>query len=116
MRKWTSLIRTVGIGFFALFTLTAADRMPGQDLPTFSEPEVNAFVKTYSEFADEYVVAYEALKAGDNSKMQALQSKSAELETESAKLAGKLKPNETERFNAFVTSCAQRISSVAQSQ
>jgi hypothetical protein len=121
MRKWTSLIKTIGAGWFALFTLTAftltaADRVLAQDIPTFSEPEVNAFVKTYAEFADEYVVAYKAMKAGDNSKMQVLQSKSAELETESAKLGGKLKPNETEKFNAFVTSCAQKISSVAQSR
>jgi|GEM_PF-3450852 hypothetical protein len=116
MRKWTSLIRTTCVGLFGLFALTAADKMPAQDIPTFSEPEVNAFVKTYSEFADEYVVAYRAMKAGDNSKMQALQSKSAQLETESAKLAGKLKPNETDKFNAFVTSCAQKISGVAQSR
>lgn len=116
MRKWTSLIRTIGTGLFALFVLTVADRMLAEDIPTFSEPEVNTFVKTYAEFADEYVVAYKAMKAGDNSKIQALQSKSAELETEAAKLNGKLKPNETDRFNAFVTSCAQKISAVAQSR
>ena len=115
MRKWTSLIKTVGVGLFALFFSIAADRILAEDIPTFSEPEVNTFVKTYSEFADEYVVAYKAMKAGDNSKIQALQSKSAELETEAAKLSGKLKPNETDRFNAFVSSCAQKVSAVAQS-
>jgi hypothetical protein len=31
-------------------------------------------------------------------------------------LSGKLKPAETDKFNAFVSSCAQKISTAAQSQ
>jgi hypothetical protein len=116
MRKWTSLIRTIGTGLFALSLLTAADRVLAEDIPTFSAPEVNTFVKSYSEFADQYVAAYKALKAGDRSKIQELQSKSSELETEAANVTGKLKPEETDKFNAFVTSCTQRISAVSQSQ
>ena len=116
MRKWTSLIRTIGTGLFALFVLTAADRVLAEDIPTFNAPEVNTFVKSYSEFADQYVAAYKAMKAGDRSKIQDLQSKSSELETEAANVTGKLKPDETDKFNAFVASCAQRISAVSQSQ
>jgi hypothetical protein len=116
MRKWTSFSRTIGVGLFALFALTVADRMLAEDIPSFSEPEVNTFVKSYAEFADEYVVACKAMKAGDSSKIQALQSKSTELETDVAKLSGKLKPGETDKFNAFVSSCAQKISAAAQSQ
>jgi hypothetical protein len=62
------------------------------------------------------VAAYKAMKAGDRSKIQDLQSKSSELETEAAQVTGKLKPDETDKFNTFVTSCAQRISAVSQSQ
>jgi vacuolar-type H+-ATPase catalytic subunit A/Vma1 len=116
MRKWTSLIRTIGTALFALSVLTAADRALAEDIPTFSAPEVNTFVKSYSEFADQYVAAYKAMKAGDRSKIQDLQSKSSELETEAQAVTGKLKPEETDKFNAFVTSCAQRISAVSQSQ
>jgi hypothetical protein len=116
MRKWTSLIRTIGTGLFALSVLTAADRVLAEDIPTFSAPEVNTFVKSYSDFADQYVAAYKAMKAGDASKIQDLQSKSSELETEAAAVTGKLKPEETDKFNAFVTSCAQRITAVSQSQ
>jgi hypothetical protein len=116
MRKWTSLIRTIGTGLFALFALTAADRVLAEDIPTFNAPEVNTFVKSYSEFADQYVAAYKAMKAGDRSKIQDLQSKSSELETEAANVTGKLKPEETDKFNAFVTSCAQRISAASQSE
>jgi hypothetical protein len=116
MKKWTSLIRTIGTGLFALSVLTAADRVVAEDIPTFSAPEVNTFVKSYSDFADQYVAAYKAMKAGDASKIQDLQSKSSELQTEAAAVTGKLKPEETDRFNAFVTSCAQRITAVSQSQ
>ena len=116
MRKWTSLTRTIVAGLSALFVLTAADRVLAEEIPTFSAPEVNTFVKSYSDFADEYVAAYKAMKAGDSSKIQELQSKSSELETEAAQITGKLKPNETDKFNAFVTSCAQRTSAVSQSQ
>ena len=116
MRKWTSLIRTIGTGLFALSLLTAAGRVLAEDIPTFSAPEVNTFVKSYSEFAHQYVAAYKAMKSGDRSKIQDLQSKSSELETEAAAVTGKLKPEETDKFNAFVTSCSQRISAVSQSQ
>jgi hypothetical protein len=116
MRKWTSLIKTIGSGLLALSVLTAAETVLAEDIPSFSAPEVNTFVKSYSDFADQYVVAYKAMKAGDGSKIQELQSKSSELETEAAAVTGKLKPEETDKFNAFVTSCAQTISAVSQSQ
>jgi hypothetical protein len=116
MRKWTSLIRNIGAALSALLVLTAADRVSAEDIPSFSAPEVNTFVKSYSEFADEYVTAYKAMKAGDRSKIQDLQSKSSQLETQAAQVTGKLKPEETDKFNIFVSSCAQRISAVEQSQ
>ena len=65
MRKWTSLIKIIGAGLSALFVLTAADRVLAEEIPTFSAPEVNTFVKSYSDFPDEYVAAYKAMKAGD---------------------------------------------------
>ena len=72
MRKWTSLIKIIGAGLSALFVLTAADKVLAEESPTFSAPEVNTFVKSYSDFADEYVAAYKAMKAGDSSKIQEL--------------------------------------------
>jgi hypothetical protein len=113
MRKWTSLIKAVGTGLLALCVLTAADRVLAEDIPSFSAPEVNTFVKSYSDFADEYVATYKAMKAGDRSKIQELQSKSSELETEATQITGKLKPDETDKFNTFITSCAQKISAVS---
>ena len=63
MRKWTSLIKAIGI---ALFALTVADRMLADDIPTFSEPEVNTFVKKYAQSSDDYVAADTAMKAGES--------------------------------------------------
>ncbi|HEX6566543.1 MAG TPA: hypothetical protein VF020_19785 [Chthoniobacterales bacterium] len=116
MRKWSSLIKIIGAGLSALFVLTAAGKVLAEEIPTFSAPEVNTFVRSYSAFADEYVAACKTMKAGDSSKIQELQSKSSELETEAAQVTGKLKPNETDKFNTFVASCAQRISAISQSQ
>jgi hypothetical protein len=109
-------MRNIGAALSALLVLTAADQVLAADIPSFSAPEVNAFVKSYSEFADEYVADYKAIKAGDNSKMQDLQTKSSQLQTQAAHVTGKLKPDETDKFNAFVSYCAQKIAAVEQSQ
>jgi hypothetical protein len=53
------------------------------------------------------------MKAGDNSKMQALQSKSMELQTEAGQLTGKLKDDEKPKFQDFITKCAQKLLDVA---
>ena len=111
MMKWTSLGKAIGVGLFAL-TLTG--RILADEIPTFTEPEVNTFVKSYAQFADDYVVASKAIKAGDGSKIQELQSKSTELQAEAIKMMGKLKPEESDKFSTFITGCAQRISAAAQ--
>jgi hypothetical protein len=62
------------------------------------------------------LVAYKAMKAGENSKIQALQSKSAELETEAVKLSGKTQTGRDRQVHHVRDpSCAQKISAVAQS-
>lgn len=93
--------------------LGLASQIFADDLPTFAEPEVNAFVKSYAQFIDDYAAAYKAMKTGDNSKMQALQSKSAELQTEAGQLTGKLKDDEKPKFQDFITKCAQKLLDVA---
>lgn len=90
-----------------------ASQIFADDLPTFAEPEVNAFVKSYAQFIDDYAGAYKAMKAGDNSKMQALQSKSMELQTDAGQLTGKLKDDEKPKFQDFITKCAQKLLDVA---
>lgn len=96
-----------------ILALGFASQMFADDIPTFAEPEVNAFVKSYAQFIDDYAVAYKAIKAGDSSKMQALQSKSVELQTEAGQLSGKLKDDEKPKFQDFITKCAQKLLDVA---
>jgi hypothetical protein len=98
----------------SLLTLFIAGRVLADDLPSFSESEVNTFVKSYALFVDDYVAAYKAAKSGVASKMQALQAKSPELQAQGARLAGKIKPDETEKYKAFITSCMQKIVAAAQ--
>ena len=96
-----------------ILTLGFASQIFADELPAFAEPEVNAFVKSYAQFVDDYAAAYKAMKAGDNSKMQALQSKSMELQTEAGQLTGKLKDDEKPKFQDFITKCAQKLLDVA---
>jgi hypothetical protein len=84
-------------------------RALGDDIPTFSDQEVNTFVKTYAQFVNDYLDAYQAVKAGDNSKITALQAKLPELQSQAAQVAGKVKPDEAAKFQTFVTGCAQKI-------
>ena len=98
----------------AVLALSFAGRALTDDLPTFSDPEVNTFVKSYAQFVDDYVVAYKAMKAGDNSKLQALQAQAPQLQSEAAQLVGKVKPDETDKFKEFITSCLQKIAAVMQ--
>ena len=92
-----------------ILALGFASQIFADDLPTFAAPEVNTFVKSYAQFIDDYAAAYKAMKAGDNSKMQALQSKSMELQTEAGQLMGKIKDDEKPKFQDFITKCAQKL-------
>lgn len=89
-------------------------RALGDDLPTFSEPEVNAFVKAYAELADETIAAYKEAKGGDSSKLQAVESKGDQLAGQVQELMGKLKADEAERFTAFVEKIAQKLEAATQ--
>ena len=81
----------------------------GDDVPTFSDPDVTNFAKTYSQFVDDYVDACKAVKAGDNTKITALQARAPELQAQAAQVAGKLKPEESTKFQTFVTACTQKM-------
>src|SRR5271166_2311036 len=106
--KTRSPLRTGFILFFAV--LAFGTRLYADDIPTFSDPDVNTFVKSYAQFVMDYVEAYNAAKTGDNSKLQALQSKSRELQAQAAQIPGKIKPDEAERFSNFIGRCSEKIS------
>jgi len=92
---------------FSVFTFSAPAL--ADDLPTFSDPDVNTFVKTYAQFVDDYITALKAAKTGDNSKLADVQTKAGALQTQATQAAGKLKPDESEKFQKFVATCSQKI-------
>jgi hypothetical protein len=103
LRNLCLVIACMAVGSFI------ASRALGDDVPTFSDPAVNTFVKTYAQFVSDYLDAYKAMKTGDNSKITALQTKLPELQSEASQVAGKVKPDEATKFQTFVTGCAQKI-------
>jgi hypothetical protein len=103
------------LGVVLLLTLSFAIRVFADDIPTFSDPDVSSFVKKYAQFVVDYEDAYKAMKAGDNSKVQALQTKAAELQTESGNVSEKVKPEEAQRFTEFIQRCSQRLVDITKS-
>jgi hypothetical protein len=118
MMKAMTLIRSLRMAaltlaaVFSVFAFTA--RVFADDLPTFSDPDVNTFVKTYAQFVDDYVTALKAAKTGDNSKLAGVQTKATELQTQATNAAGKLKADESDKFQKFVATCAQKIVAASQ--
>ena len=92
--------------------LTFGNHLLADDIPTFSDPDVNIFVKSYAQFVIDYVDAYSAAKTGDSSKLEALQARTRELQAQAAEIPGKIKPDEAEKFSSFIGRCSEKISDV----
>jgi hypothetical protein len=78
-------------------------------LPNFTDPAVNSFVKTYSQFVDSYV---DAAKTGDTAKLTGIQAKESELQQQLAQLTqpnGKVKQDEAEKFQTFLATYKEKI-------
>jgi len=117
MMKTSPLIRSLRIAAltlataFSIFAFSA--RALADDLPTFSDPDVNTFVKNYAQFVDDYITALKAAKTGDNSKLAGVQTKAGELQGQATQAAGKLKPDESDKYQKFVATCSQKITDAA---
>jgi hypothetical protein len=99
-----------------LLVITSANHVFADEAPTFSDPDVTAFCKDYAKFVDDYSEAYKASKAGDNSKLSDLQTKSQDLQTKAAQVAGKVKPDEAQKFQTYISSIMQKLLDVAKQQ
>ncbi len=85
MKKMYYTLRTLCLVFTLMVTGSfVTSRALGDDVPTFSDPDVTNFAKTYSDFVNDYIDAYKAAKAGDNSKITALQAKAPQLKSATA--------------------------------
>jgi hypothetical protein len=100
-----SLLLALALGNgFSVFSL--AGSALADELPTFGDPAVNSFVKTYSQFVDSYV---DAAKTGDASKLATVQAKEAEIQQQFTLAIGKLRPEEAEKFQPFLARSKDKI-------
>lgn len=103
----TSSLRIAALALgstFSVFSLTV--HAFADELPTFADPAVTTFVKTYAQFVDSYV---DAAKTGDTSKLATVQAKEAELQQQFTQAIGKLRPEEGEKFQPFLSRYKEKI-------
>jgi hypothetical protein len=95
----------------ALVFLPLAPRVQADELPKFSDTEVNQFVSQYADFVTKYIQAYRAAKAGNPSAFDQLKTQVKQLQDEVAKVAEKLrsKPVEVQRYEQFITTYTEKM-------
>jgi hypothetical protein len=77
--------------------------------PTFIDPQVNAFIKTYEQFGKDYLAAIKAMNRGDDSKIQAMADRSATMLDTIPKIASLLKEGEKTKYEAYLNSWKDKL-------
>ena len=102
-----------GIVLTAWFLTLALSTFPtkADELPKFSDAEVNQFVSQYADFVTKYIQAYQAAKAGNPSAFDQLKTQVKQLQDEVAAVADKLKakPEEAQKYEQFITSYTEKM-------
>jgi len=95
----------------ALFLSQSAVPSRADELPKFSDAEVNQFVSQYSDFVTKYIQAYQAAKAGNPAAFDQLKTQVKQLQDEVAKVAEKLrsKPEEIKRYEQFIATYTEKM-------
>jgi hypothetical protein len=84
--------------------------VPGTgSLPTFTNPDVNAFIETYEQFAKDYLEAIKAMNTGDDSKIQAMADRSATMLDTIPKIAALLKEDEKTKYAAYLNGWKDKL-------
>jgi hypothetical protein len=86
-------------------------RTKADELPKFSDAEVNQFVSQYADLVTKYIQAYQAAKAGNPSAFDQLKTQVKQLQDEVAKVAEKLKtkPDEAQRYEQFIANYTEKM-------
>jgi hypothetical protein len=81
------------------------------ELPKFSDSEVNTFVSQYAEYVTKYVQACQAVKAGNSSQFAQVKTLVKQLQDQVGKVAEKLKskPEEAQRYEQFIVDYTQKM-------
>ena len=125
--RFSTLRRHLGLLCLSLVLFTGVSLVRADDVPTFSDPEVTAFAKSYGEFADHYSADMKnymaTMKTGDTAKMQEaakkMQDNAAQAQamiSKSATVSAKIKPDETQKLTAYLQKCAQKMADAAKPQ
>jgi hypothetical protein len=86
-------------------------RAKADELPKFSDAEVNQFVSRYADLVTTYIQAYQAAKAGNPSAFDQLKTQVKQLQDEVANVAEKLKtkPEEAQRYEQFIANYTEKM-------
>ena len=78
-------------------------------LPIFSNAEVNAFIKKYEQFASDYLNAIKAMNSGDDTKIQSMADRSADMLDTIPKMAALLKPDEKQKYETYLNGWKEKL-------
>ena len=78
-------------------------------LPAFSNAEVKAFIKKYEQFANDYLAAIKAMNSGDDTKIQAMADRSADMLDTIPKMAALLQPDEKQKYEAYLNGWKEKL-------
>jgi predicted PurR-regulated permease PerM len=86
-------------------------RAKADELPKFSDAEVNQFVSQYADLVTKYIQAYQAAKAGNPSAFDQLKTQVKQLQDEVSNVAEKLKtkPEEAQRYEQFIANYTEKM-------
>jgi hypothetical protein len=99
--------RTIAVLCLAFIMMILPARVDAE--PQFAAPEVNAYVKTLSDFRDHYLAAVTAARNGDERDLKRMDAQFPQLQQKAIRLLDKLRPDETQRYTDYVTGCGQAM-------
>lgn len=112
-RSKRSLSIRCGIVLIASILALALSALPAKadELPKFSDAEVNQFVSQYADFVTKYIQAYQAAKTGNPAALEQLKTQVQQLQDEVPKVAEKLKakPEEAQRYEQFIATYTEKM-------
>jgi gas vesicle protein len=102
---------SIGTLVAALVVVLLPKSVWADELPKFSDAEVNQFVSQYADLVTKYIQAYQAAKAGNLSQFTQVKTQVKQLQDQVTKVAEKLrsKPDETQRYEQFITDYTEKM-------
>src|SRR5258708_13677942 len=102
---------SIGTLAAALLVVLFPKSVGADELPKFSDAEVNQFVSQYADLVTKYIQAYQAAKAGNLSQFTQVKTQVKQLQDQVTKVAEKLrsKPEETPRYEQSIAAQTQKM-------